>query len=381
MKTPDDKPEINADNVESALTNETQNTQQPDSVKRLIKWMLWVCLFLFVWHLFADRITPTTDNARVRGYIVPIAPQISGEVLTVMVSFSEKVKTGQVLASIDAEKYQLAVDKAKADLDLVSQEMDVNTDNIAVFDAKVAQQAAELRYVQQQVTRYRELAARGAISLSELDKANAEVAKAKANYKASQADLKKAKNELGISDERNPKLRSALAALKQARLDLTNTRITAPTEGIVTDVDIDAGNYVKSGQALMTLISQRGVWVEAYLRENSLGNITAGNAVDIALDRAPGSIFKGTVAAITYGVQWEKTASNTAGLPTVPTPSGWLREAQRFPVIIRFNDDEASGFRLEGGQADVTIYTGNNVILNTLGWIGIRLRSYLSYIY
>jgi len=259
--------------------------------------------------------------------------------------------------------------------------MDVNTDNIAVFDAKVAQQAAELRYVQQQVTRYRELAARGAISLSELDKANAEVAKAKANYKASQADLKKAKNELGISDERNPKLRSALAALKQARLDLTNTRITAPTEGIVTDVDIDAGNYVKSGQALMTLISQRGVWVEAYLRENSLGNITAGNAVDIALDRAPGSIFKGTVAAITYGVQWEKTASNTAGLPTVPTPSGWLREAQRFPVIIRFNDDEASGFRLEGGQADVTIYTGNNVILNTLGWIGIRLRSYLSYIY
>jgi len=381
MKTPDDKPEINADNVESALTNETQNTQQPDSVKRLIKWMLWVCLFLFVWHLFADRITPTTDNARVRGYIVPIAPQISGEVLTVMVSFSEKVKTGQVLASIDAEKYQLAVDKAKADLDLVSQEMDVNTDNIAVFDAKVAQQAAELRYVQQQVTRYRELAARGAISLSELDKANAEVAKAKANYKASQADLKKAKNELGISDERNPKLRSALAALKQARLDLANTRITAPTEGIVTDVDIDAGNYVKSGQALMTLISQRGVWVEAYLRENSLGNITAGNAVDIALDRAPGSIFKGTVAAITYGVQWEKTASNTAGLPTVPTPSGWLREAQRFPVIIRFNDDEASGFRLEGGQADVTIYTGNNVILNTLGWIGIRLRSYLSYIY
>jgi len=128
MKTPDDKPEINADNVESALTNETQNTQQPDSVKRLIKWMLWVCLFLFVWHLFADRITPTTDNARVRGYIVPIAPQISGEVLTVMVSFSEKVKTGQVLASIDAEKYQLAVDKAKADLDLVSQEMDVNTE-------------------------------------------------------------------------------------------------------------------------------------------------------------------------------------------------------------------------------------------------------------
>ena len=381
MKTPDDKSEQNTDNVEPKLTNKTQSAQQPDAVKRLIKWVLWICLFLFVWHLFADRITPTTDNARVRGYIVPIAPQISGEVLTVTVSFSERVKTGQVLASIDAEKYQLAVDKAEADLDLVSQEMDVNTDNIAVFDAKVAQQAAELRYVQQQVARYRELATRGAISVSELDKANAEVAKAKANYKAAQADLEKAKNELGISDERNPKLRAALAALKQARLDLTNTRVTAPTEGIVTDVDIDAGNYVQSGQALMTLISQRGIWVEAYLRENSLGNIAAGNDVDIALDRAPGMIFKGTVAAMTYGVQWEKTASGTAGLPTVPTPSGWLRDAQRFPVIIRFNDNEASGFRLEGGQADVTIYTGDNVILNALGWIGIRLRSYLSYIY
>ena len=69
------------------------------------------------------------------------------------------------------------------------------------------------------------------------------------------------------------------------------------------------------------------------------------------------------------------------GLATVEAKSGWLRDAQRFPVIISFEDDEAQGLRRLGGQADVLVYTSNNWIINPLGWLYIRLLSWLSYVY
>jgi multidrug resistance efflux pump len=61
--------------------------------------------------------------------------------------------------------------------------------------------------------------------------------------------------------------------------------------------------------------------------------------------------------------------------------SGWLRDAQRFPVVVHFDDDSARGYRRLGGQADVQVYTSGNFIINTLGWLWIRLLSVLSFVY
>ena len=68
-------------------------------------------------------------------------------------------------------------------------------------------------------------------------------------------------------------------------------------------------------------------------------------------------------------------------LPTITESSGWLRDSQRFPVIIKFVDDASRGLRRVGGQADVMIYTGDRTLLNALGWLWIRLMSVLSYVY
>ncbi len=131
----------------------------------------------------------------------------------------------------------------------------------------------------------------------------------------------------------------------------------------------------------MTFMDTRLVWLESYVRENSLGNIKPGNEVDIALDKAPGKIFKGKVASITFGVKWNKSGQNANTLPTISVKEGWLRDSQRFPVIITFDDDSSKVYRLEGGQADVVVYTGDNVLLNGIAWLQIRLMSYLSYLY
>jgi multidrug resistance efflux pump len=130
----------------------------------------------------------------------------------------------------------------------------------------------------------------------------------------------------------------------------------------------------------MTFIEFDNVWIQANMRENNIANIEPGDSVDIALDVAPGKVFKGKVSSVGFAVGSDH-ADQVGGLVTIESKSGWLRDAQRFPVIIVFDDERANGLRRLGGQADVLVYTGNNWIINPLGWLYIRLLSLFSYVY
>jgi len=168
--------------------------------------------------------------------------------------------------------------------------------------------------------------------------------------------------------------------LQDARLDLSRTTITAPTRGGVTSVAIAAGNYATAGKALMTFVSGENAWIEAYMRENSLGNIKAGDPVDIALDMAPGRIFEGEIVSIGYAVDWKNNAQ-AGDLQSVDSQRSWLRSAQRFPVIIKFSEYPPRGILRGGGQADVIVYTSGNWITNAVAWIWMRIISILSFAY
>ena len=171
-----------------------------------------------------------------------------------------------------------------------------------------------------------------------------------------------------------------MAALGKAKRDLLRTKIYAPSDGGITNLNIDEGHFANVGAPLLTFVSVSSVWVEANMRENSLGNMRRGNPVDIVLDMAPGRIFKGEVVSRGFAVE-SSNQGTTGNLVSVKTDSGWLRSAQRFPVVIKFNDDTSKGLRALGGQADVQVYTGEHAFLNALGRIWIRLMSYLSYVY
>jgi len=218
------------------------------------------------------------------------------------------------------------------------------------------------------------------VSKSDGDKARAAIKQAEAQVDSARSELDKAKKQLGKKGQDNPKIRSAIAALKQAQLDLARTTIAAPSHGGITNLKIDIGHYANAGVAVMTFIEVDNIWIQANLRENSIANIKVGNSVDISLDVAPGRIFKGTVSSLGFAVG-QSTTNTIGGVATIEGSSGWLRDAQRFPVIVRFDDDSAVGFRRLGGQADVQFYTGNNWIINSLGWIWIRVLSWLSYVY
>jgi len=385
--TTDQEKEATEEQVEPETEQQATEAQDDENVKQdPVRWVtLFVfifCLFLFVWYVAADRLAPWTDQARVQGFIIPITPEVSGEVIRVNVVADQVVKAGELLLEIDPEDYEIAVRRAESNLELAGQDVGAGSANIDSTIARLAEARAELKRKRSDLERTQNIYKQdpGAVSEAEIDRRQAGVEQSESKVTSLRAEVEKARQQAGSEGEDNARIRDARAALKQAQINLSETKLYAPSDGGITNLTVAEGFYAKSGTPLMTFISATDVWIKAYLRENSLSNLKIGDAVEIVLDVAPGKIFKGKVSSIGYGIS-QPSGGATGELETVKADSGWLRDAQRFPVIIKFSDDSSRGIRRHGGQADVQIYTGDHFIINTLGRIWIRLMSCLSYVY
>jgi len=362
-------------------TQEDESSKQ-DPVRWATLYVFIFCLLLFVWYVAADRLAPWTDQARVQGFIIPITPKVSGNVIKVNVVADQVVAKGNLLLEIDPADYEIALRRAESDLELAGQDVGAGSANIDSTIAQLSEARATLKKKLSDLQRAQNIYDKdpGAMSESEIDRRKAGVEQSESKVRSLLAEVEKAKHKAGGAGEDNARIRDAKAALKQAQINLSETKLYAPSDGGIANLTIDEGYYANVGTPLMTFISGTDVWVKAYLRENSLSNLKIGDTVEILLDVAPGKIFKGEVSTIGYGIS--QPSGGAAGeLETVKANSGWLRDAQRFPVIIKFSDDSSRGIRRHGGQADVQIYTGDHFFVNTLGRIWIRLMSLLSYVY
>jgi multidrug resistance efflux pump len=129
---------------------------------------------------------------------------------------------------------------------------------------------------------------------------------------------------------------------------------------------------------MATLISNSNLWIQADLKENNISNISIGDEVDVIFDIEPGEVFQGKVASIAYGVSTDQT--NPGSLPQINSTQGWLRDPQRFPVIIEIENEDILKKLRQGSQAEIVVYTGNNWLLNFLASVRINVLSYLSYV-
>ena len=134
-------------------------------------------------------------------------------------------------------------------------------------------------------------------------------------------------------------MRAALAALQEARLNLERTTINSPGTGFIGGLKIDEGTYVNAGQPAMSFITVDDIWVEAYMTENQLSLMKNGDKAEIAFDAFPGRIYQGNVKSSGVGVSTGKK-TDLGDLSTVEKNRGWLRDPQRFPVIIGLTDYE-----------------------------------------
>lgn len=347
------------------------------------KWTLIVgavIVLLLVWYLAADRFTPFTSQARVKAYVVPIASEVSGTVREVDVSNNEFVAAGERVFQIDRTRFALTVESAEADLGAAREALDAADAGVDAAEASLQASRASLTRAEQDAERLRRIYDEdpGAISERQLQSAEATYAEAQSGVVGAQAQLEQAREQ---RRQREEQILVARSALGQAQVNLDRTKVVAPMRGLITDVAINRGNYAQAGQPLMTFIAIHDLWIQADMTENNLGHLDAGDPVDVVLDVLPGRILRGRVRSIGYGVA--SGGSVLGGLPTVENDRNWLREAQRFPVIIDFDTEtrtEGVGWRV-GSQADVIVYSGDHSILNLLGRLYIRIVSWLTYAY
>jgi multidrug resistance efflux pump len=337
-----------------------------------------------VLYFIGDRLTPSTSQARVQAFVVPVAAEVAGKVLAVHIRNNDEVKPGQPLFDIDPQPYRIALVRSRADLATVHSSVKGSVAGVEAARASLAVSEASRDMAERDASRLEKLHDEdpGAISVRRLEVAQSTRDEARSKVVRAKADLRKAQESAGEAGADNPQLRSAVAAVEKAELDLARTRVLAPARGVVTDLRTDIGHFAQPGAPVMTLIAVHDLWISADLTENSIGNINPGDEVAIVLDVLPGEVLKGRVRSIGGGVgSGQSTPQGT--LPVVQNSRDWLRQAQRIPVAVEFDASALPHLNLVrvGGQADVLVYTGDHPWMNPLAALYMRVVSWVTYLY
>ncbi|MBO9516158.1 MAG: HlyD family secretion protein [Variovorax sp.] len=371
------------------MTQETMTTPEaadPPATGTRVATIVIAALIVasLVLYFVGDRLTPSTSQARVQAFVVPVASEVAGKVIAVHVRDNDEVSPGQPLFDIDPDPFRIAQRRARADHESIRRSVLGSAAGVDAARASLAAAEAGRDMAERDAGRQERLHAEdpGAISMRRLEIAQATREEARAKVRRAEADLRKAQEAAGGSGDDNAQLQSARAAVEKADLDLSRTRVVAPARGMVTDLRTDVGHFVQPGSPVMTLIAMHDLWISAEMTENNLGHIDPGDAAAVVLDVLPGEVLKGRVRSIGRGVASGKQGTPGA-LPTVENSRDWLRQAQRFPVAIELDAAERERLRgvQVGGQAHVLVYTGDHPVMNGLGALYMRVMSWLSYLY
>jgi multidrug resistance efflux pump len=352
-------------------------------MRKIILISFAVLLILFVYHVLSDRYTPYSSQARVDTFLTQIAAEVSGDVLEVGVKDNSPVRKGQLLFRIDPEPYQVGIRSAEANLSVALQASDVSVADVAAARAAIRKQRVDLAASRQLGKIVTDLVDQKALAETQGIRARADIGMTEADVTKAQADLRRAEANLGAPGMANPKVKQALAALEQTRLDLRNTTVVAPSNGIVTNLRLANGQFVSPGQPLLSFLESGPRWISADFRENQLGNVKPGQEVLIALDIKPGKLFRGRVHSIGWGISQGDEAP-TGQLSSVPPNQGWVRDPQRFPVRIMVLPEDAKEAGIDvgrsGAQANVIIFTEDESIMNPIGRFWLKMIALLSYL-
>jgi multidrug resistance efflux pump len=335
------------------------------SARAWVLFVLSVIAVLVVYYVLSDRHTPFTTDAYVQAYVIQVAARVEGQVVRVHVQENQAVKKGELLFEIDPRpfEYRLALLEAKR-VDAIQQvaQMESELSAAKADDARLVAEEVYARSVYDQEKEiYKQKATTDRKYLDAVQKYNA----AQAARERGLAQTHKAEQALAARiGEEHALVAAVRAELDEAKLNLEWTRVYAPANGYVTNVQLREGSYVHVGTPVLTCIDGDQWWVVANFRENSLENLRSGQRVGLAFNTYPGHIFPGVVQTVGWGVD-EGQGSPSGNLPAIQEPKNWIRLAQRFQVRITPQLPEGYPLRV-GATASVAVYTREGYWLNGL---------------
>ena len=294
------------------------------------------------------QVEPWTRDGRVRADVAQIAPDVAGLVTSVAVAHDQTVKRGQLLFTIDRDRYQLALQQADAAIVTAQATIGVQKAAINVQKAAIVTHRAALAEAQREAQRNDGLGS--LVSREVIEQSHTKVAEEQAAIAQGEAAVIQA--EAGATQAESA-LTQAQAARAVAALNLDRTEVHAPSDGSLSDVTLRVGDYVSPGKAVMGLVDSASLRVEGYFEETKMPHLHVGQAVEVRLMGEEVAI-RGHIQSIAPAIEDRERGPSASMLPNVNPTFSWVRLAQRIPVRIAL-DKVPAGVRLIAGRtASVT---------------------------
>ena len=308
-----------------------------------------------LWWWLEGRHWQSTDNAYVEADIATIAAKVPGYIASVPVSDNQPVKKGDALATIVDAEYRAALAGAEAEVERqrrargsASAEVSVKTSSVAQSEAALAAAEANARRAAADAARAEGLLAQGWVTRATVDARRAEAESSSALVAERRAAIgsARAQREVATGDAggAGASLRAALAVRDAAALDLENTVIRAPVDGIVGNRTARPGQYARAGQQLLVVVPSADAYVIANFKETQLAGMRPGMPVSITLDAYPELVLAGRIDSFSPA-----SGSRFSIIPPENATGNFTRIVQRVPVKIVLERPLPQGLTLTPG--------------------------------
>jgi membrane fusion protein (multidrug efflux system) len=317
---------------------------------------------IFWWR---SRGYESTDDAFIQADITMIAPRVSGTVIAVHVDDNRPVHAGEPLFELDPADYetqlrqaQATLESAQAQVQAAQAELTITQTSApaAVAEARAALVAARAQAARAEAdaARYESLYAKDEISAQTLDQARttAHALRAQAAQAAAQlAAAQTTPEQLGAKKARLAAAQAAAAqaqaALDQARLQLSYTKVLAPSDGRITRKNLQPGSQLAAGSPVLALVGTTP-WIIANFKETQLQHMHIGQPVAVKIDAYPGRDFHARVDSLQAG-----TGSAFSLLPAENASGNFVKVVQRVPVKLVFDPPPPPDLHLAPGMSVV----------------------------
>ena len=275
----------------------------------------------------------TTENAYIKSNVIAISSDVSGRVEWVGVEDSTLVRKRQILFRLDQQPFKIALDRSEAELDLVRTQVEHLRADYHEAVTQVVTEEERVKFLTRQLSRHKKLMDRKLGSEQAYDVAAHDLSLAKRQVRVLRQRVQRALQSLGgnpdIKVEAHARFLRARAERDQAAIAWADTSIEAPVDGIVSNMKLQAGEYVEEGDAVFTIIENGKVWIEANLKETQLTHVLQGQSASITVDAYPGVEWPATVDAIAPA-----TGAEFSVLPPQNATGNWVKVVQRIPVLL-----------------------------------------------
>lgn len=324
-------------------------------------------------YVIANARYITTENAYIKADKIAVSTEVSGHVVEVAVRENDIVAGGQLLFRLDDTRFELILAQRHAALQAARQEVEALRALYRQKTAELQSVEAEIAYYDGEFERAERLQQQGHMANAQFEETRRDRMMAVHHLEAvrqeTQAVLASLGGDAALPVDDHPMVLAASNAMKEAALDLSRTIVSAPVRSVVSNIDLQVGEYIELGEPVFSLVDAEHLWIEANLKETELTHVREAQTAEITLDAYPDFEWQGKVIGIAPA-----TGAEFSLLPPQNASGNWVKVVQRIPVRLDIKRQLTEPPLRAGMSVRVRIDTGHEmalpgVVRQALAWV------------